>query len=94
MWWRRCQVIAKRLSGVNRWALVLVNFDSSPHQVAVRWDKLPAGPLDSRRAPMNVRDVWRHMDVGRYPDDYQVTLAAHESAMVIAQRADLPERSR
>ncbi|HEX4154026.1 MAG TPA: glycoside hydrolase family 27 protein [Acidobacteriaceae bacterium] len=71
------EVWARPIQGGNR-AVILLNRDTTPHEITVRWTDL--GYPDSLEA--GVRDLWKHEDVGRRRGSYSATVPPHGVVMI------------
>lgn len=78
------QVWAKRLADGSR-AVVLLNAADKPLTVGVRWSEvgLPAGTAQ-------VRDLWRHKNLGAFEKGYRADLPPHGCAFVRIKEGDKP----
>jgi alpha-galactosidase len=71
------EVWARPLAGGSR-AVILLNRDTQPHPITVRWTDL--NYPDSLEA--NVRDLWQHKDLGRVHGAYTATVPPHAVVML------------
>jgi alpha-galactosidase len=71
------QVWAKKLSGTNTVAAVLLNRGSSSASITAQWTDLgiPAGAA-------TVRDLWSHTDLGSFNGSYMATVPSHGVVMI------------
>jgi len=71
------QVWAKKLSGTNTVAVVLLNRGSSTASITAKWTDIgiPAGAA-------TVRDLWAHMDLGSFNDSYMASVPSHGVVMI------------
>ena len=72
------EVIAKRLAGDGRRAVVLFNNSASPAMMSVGWTELG---LDSS-LPAKAKDVWSHEELGTYRSSFAATVPAGAVVMI------------
>ena len=73
------EVIAKRLAGRGRRAVVLFNKTPSSALMSIAWSALGLKPS----APVQVWDVWSHKDRGIYASSYTATIPASDVVMIV-----------
>jgi Alpha galactosidase A/Alpha galactosidase C-terminal beta sandwich domain len=78
------EVIAKRLAGDGRRAVVLFNKSTSPAQMSVAWTELGLEPS----SPAKVRDVWSHEERGTYTSSFTATVPASAVLMIVLTGTD------
>jgi alpha-galactosidase len=78
------EVIAKRLAGDGRRAVVLFNKSTSPAQMSVAWTELGLEPS----SPAKVRDVWSHEERGTYTSSFTATVPASAVIMIVLTGTD------
>jgi hypothetical protein len=73
------EVIAKRLAGNGRRAVVLFNKSTSAAKMSVAWTELGLEPS----LPAKVRDVWSHEERGTYTSSFAATIPASAVVMIV-----------
>lgn len=73
------EVVAKRLAGRGRRAVVFLNETHSPAAMSVTWKALGLQPS----ASAEVWDVWSHREAGAYNSSYSVTVPPEDVVMVL-----------
>ncbi len=75
--WAGLQVWAKPLAEPETFAVVLLNRKNKSARVTVRWNSLglPAGSA-------SVRDLWKRIELGSYPDEFSAEVFPHGVVMV------------
>ena len=68
-------VYAKKLADGST-AVAFFNLGKEPAKISAKWSDLK---LDGKR---NVRDLWRQKDLGRFADEFSVTVASHSAELV------------
>jgi alpha-galactosidase len=72
------QVWAKLLMGNGKLAVLLLNRTNSSAPISVHWSTLGLDPS----APVTVRDLWAHKDLGPFTEPYTATVAAGDVVML------------
>ena len=76
---------AKKLSEESS-AVLLMNNGDAPQTVTLHFEQVPAFATKgvSASTPFALRNVWDHTDLGVFAGSYEVTLAPHDSAFLVA----------
>jgi hypothetical protein len=78
------EVIAKRLTGNGRRAVVLFNKSTSPANMSIAWAELGFDPS----LPVKATDVWSHEELGTYTSSFAATVPAGAAVMIILNGTD------